>query len=369
MPFFTMQNWRMIRQNLVVRVGLLLLMAALLVLTTFASVSQGAVEVSNEVILKVTLDETGLPYQSNLDYTDRIILRDALLINNIRWPRVILAGLVGAGLAISGAALQGIFRSPLAEPGLIGVSSGAAVGAVTAIVLGINFGKAVIFGITLDSELLSQAGFAFAGGILATLLIYQLAYLRSNGTTLLLIGLAMNAIAGAYIGVFSFGASQAQVGDITFWTLGSVANIFWADVKIVLPFTLLGILFLPFLARPLNLMALGEAEARYLGVNVTRLRQMVMGVSALMIGVGVAFAGIISFVGLVVPHFIRLLFGPDHRLLLPASALGGAIFLITADLAVRVLAPNTEMPLGVITTLVGGPFFLFLLLWHQKRVV
>lgn len=356
MPFFTMQNWRIIRQNLVVRIGIILLMAILLVLTTFASVSQGAVEVSPEVILKVTLDETGLPYQSDLDYTNRDIMRAAGLINNIRWPRVILAGLVGAGLAISGAALQGIFRSPLAEPGLIGVSSGAAVGAVTAIVLGITFG-------------LAQTAFAFVGGILATLLVYRLAYLRSDGTNLLLIGLAMNAIASAYIGVFSFGASQAQVGDITFWTLGSVANTFWADIKTMTLFTLFGVLTLPFLARPLNLMALGEAEARYLGVNVTHLRQAVMGISALMISVGVAFAGIISFVGLVVPHFIRLLFGPDHRLLLPASALGGAIFLITADLAARVLAPNTEMPLGVITTLVGGPFFLFLLLWHQKRVV
>lgn len=350
--------WQNLRQRHEIRAGLLLVMAVLLLLTTFASISQGAVDVPAETILKVTLDESGLPYKSDLNYSDRTINRDALLIRNIRWPRVILAGLVGAGLALAGAALQGIFRNPLAEPGLIGVSSGAAAGAVTAIVIGINFD---------GGDRLAQAGFAFAGGILATLLIYQLVYLRTqaDSTSLLLVGLAVNAIAGAYIGLFSFGASQAEVGDITFWTLGSVANAFWEDVETVLPFTILGIVVLPMMARPLNLMALGESEARYLGVNVTRLRQMVMGISALMIGVGVAFAGVISFVGLVVPHFIRLLFGPDHRLLLPASATGGAIFLITADLAARSIADNTEVPLGVITTLVGGPFFLFLILWYR----
>ncbi len=355
-------GWRSkMRQSPVIRAGLLAVMAGVLLLTTFSSISYGAVDVPADTILKVTLDETGL-YNSDLDYTDRIINRDALLIRNIRWPRVILAGLVGAGLALAGAALQGIFRSPLAEPGLIGVSSGAAVGAVTAIVFGVEIG---------GGERLAQAMFAFGGGLLTTLLIYQLAYLRSqiNGTNLLLVGLAVNAIAGAYIGLMSFGASQAQVGDIAFWTLGSVANAFWEDVEIVLPFTLLGLVILPLQARPLNLMALGESEARYLGINVTRLRQLVMGICAIMIGVGVAFAGVISFVGLVVPHFIRLLFGPDHRLVLPASALGGAIFLITADLAARSIAHATEIPLGVMTTLVGGPFFLFLLLWHQKRAL
>lgn len=350
-----MRRWQSLRQKPAIRAGLLAVMAALLLLTTFGGISSGAVDVPTNTILKVTLDETGF-YTSDLDYTDRLVNRDSLLIRNIRWPRVILAGLVGAGLALAGAALQGIFRSPLAEPGLIGISSGAAVGAVTAIVSGFD-GK------------LPQAAFAFSGGILTTILIYELAYLRSqiNGANLLLVGLAVNAIASAYIGLMSFSASQGEVGDITFWTLGSLANAFWEDVEIVLPFTLLGLVILPLQARPLNLMALGESEARYLGVNVTRLRQIVMGVSALMIGAGVAFAGVISFVGLVVPHFIRLLFGPDHRLLLPASALGGAIFLITADLAARSVSVNTEVPLGVMTTLVGGPFFLFLLLWHQKR--
>ncbi len=353
-----MKKWQTFRQYPLTRLGLLLTLAVLLLLTTYGSISEGAVDVPADVIFKVTLDKMPLSYESDLDYTNRDVMRDSLLITNIRWPRILMAGLVGMCLGLAGAALQGIFRNPLAEPGLIGVSSGAAVGAVVAIVSGVGDAR------------LTQAGFAFAGGMFATFLIYQLAYLRSriNGANLLLVGLAINAIAGAFIGVFSFGASQAEVGDITFWTLGSVANTFWADVETVLPFALLGMIFLPSLARPLNLMALGESEARYLGVNVTRLRQLVMGVSALMIGVGVAFAGVVSFVGLVVPHFIRLLFGPDHRLLLPASALGGAIFLIAADLAARSINPTTEVPLGVITTLVGGPFFLFLLLWHQREM-
>jgi iron complex transport system permease protein len=290
-----------------------------------------------------------------------------LLIRNIRLPRVVLGGLVGMGLALAGASLQGVFRNPLVDPGLVGISSGAAVGAVTAILIGIDTGRILGYA---DGERLAQSIFAFVGALLMTLLVYRLAYRqrRTDSTTLLLVGLAINAIAASYIGMVTYIAGPAQIGDISFWTLGSAAEAFWRDVLLMTPFVMGGLLICWMLAPQLNLMALGEAEARHLGVHVERLRVITMTVSALMVGIGVAMVGMVGFVGLVVPHLIRLLFGPDHRLLIPSSALGGAIFVIAADWFARTIALPTEVPLGVVTTLVGGPFFLFLILIYRRGI-
>jgi iron complex transport system permease protein len=359
-------RWQRLRQHPVARVVILVAITLLLIGTVVQSIKAGQVAVKNETIYKVTLDKLSdqLPfsYESDLDYNNRFVARDAGLILNIRWPRVVMAGLVGAGLAIAGAALQGVFRSPLVEPGLIGVSSGAAIGAVTALGNGWNIAN--------QGAEWTQIAMALLGGALMTALVYRLSYTRrrTDATTMLLIGVAVNAIGASYVGLMTFRAGQETVGDIVFWTLGSLGSILWEDVEITWPVIAIGSVALLMTTRSLNVMALGEAEAHYLGIHVERLRGIVIFFSALMVGVGVSFVGIVAFVGLVVPHFIRMLFGPDHRLLLPASFLGGAIFLIAADVWARTITVS-EVPLGVITTLIGGPFFLLLLLVYHRQGV
>jgi len=353
------QHWRRLSSF---RLFFFSLLAVLAYVVPLVSISSGAVAIPAETISAVIQDrlaqKLGIAYDSGLDYTDRTTARNATLILDIRLPRVILAALVGVALALAGVALQGVLRNPLADPGLIGISSGAALGAVTAIVAGWSLG----------GERLAQALAGFVAGIATTYLVYQLSAGRryTESTTLLLVGLAINAIAASYIGMATFIGGQGAVGDITFWTLGSLAGAFWRDVYIMLPFVLLGAGALPFLATQLNLMALGEVEARHLGVDVLRLRALVLGVAALLVGVGVALVGMVAFVGLVVPHLMRTLFGPDHRVLLPTSAVGGALFLLVADLFARSVVTPTEIPLGVVTTLVGGPLFLFLVLLHRR---
>ncbi|MER6504495.1 iron ABC transporter permease [Streptomyces sp. NPDC001455] len=277
---------------------------------------------------------------------------------NVRLPRVVLALLVGASLGCAGALMQGVFGNPLAEPAVIGISAGAAVGAVASIALGLTF-----FGnwtITVC---------AFAAGLGTVLLVYTLS--RSNGrtevVTLILTGIAVNAFAGALIGLFVFFADNAQISQITFWQLGSLAQATWPKVLAVLPCGVLGLLVAPFYARKLDLLALGERPARHLGVDVERLRVTLVLVVALLTAAAVAVAGIISFVGLLVPHLLRMANGPGHRFLVPGSALGGALVLVVGDLAARTVADPAELPLGVLTALFGSPFFFWLLRRTRRR--
>lgn len=277
---------------------------------------------------------------------------------NVRLPRVVLALLVGASLGCAGALMQGVFGNPLAEPGVIGISAGAAVGAVGSIALGLSF-----FGnwtITVC---------AFAAGLLTVLLVYALS--RSGGrtevVTLILTGIAVNAFAGALIGLFIFFADNAQITQITFWQLGSLAQATWPKVLAVLPCAVLGLVIAPFHARKLDLLALGERPARHLGVDVERLRVVLVLVVALLTAAAVAVAGIISFVGLLVPHLLRMANGPGHRFLVPGSALGGALVLVAGDLAARTVADPAELPLGVLTALFGSPFFFWLLRRTRRK--
>lgn len=285
--------------------------------------------------------------------------RDAAVIGVIRAPRVLLAALVGAGLGAAGAAMQGLFRNPLADPALIGVSSGAALAAVAAIVIaGPVFGAAAG---ALSLWLLPIA--AFIGGLGATLLMARLGRVRGVApiATLLLAGVAVNALAGAITGLLIFMADDRQVRDITFWTLGSLAGARWQHLPVTLVLVGLPSLMLCALARPLNALLLGEAEAYHLGVSVETLKRFVILLAAVAVAAGVAFTGLIGFVGLVVPHLVRLAFGSDHRIVLPGAALLGAALLVLADLAARSLAAPAELPVGVVTALVGAPFFLWLL--------
>ncbi|MEW2093444.1 iron ABC transporter permease [Streptomyces sp. NPDC006682] len=277
---------------------------------------------------------------------------------NVRLPRVTLALLVGSSLGCAGALMQGMFGNPLAEPGVIGISSGAAVGAVASIALGLTF-----FGnwtITVC---------AFVSGLATVLLVYVLS--RSGGrtevVTLILTGIAVNAFAGALIGLFIFFADNAQITQITFWQLGSLSQATWPKVLAVLPCAVLGLLVAPFHARKLDLLALGERPARHLGVDVERLRIVLVLVVALLTAAAVAVAGIISFVGLLVPHLLRMANGPGHRFLVPGSALGGALVLVAGDLAARTVADPAELPLGVLTALFGSPFFFWLLRRTRRR--
>ena len=322
----------------------------LLVVALFMNTGMGAVEITPLQTVAILLGHAGI--DTGVEVEQRL---DSVLWN-IRLPRIVLAMLVGGGLGVAGAGLQGVFRNPLAEPSVIGVSSGAAVGAVSAIVLG--------FFIPGTAGIVTAA---FLGGLAATALVYSVA--RSFGRTevvvLVLAGIAVNATAGAFTGLLTSVADDDQLRSITFWILGSVGGATWPVVWAVLPFFVVGMVALPFWARALNLLTLGDLQAGHLGISTERVRVMVIVFSALITGAAVAVAGVIGFAGLVVPHIIRLTVGPDHRFLLPCSILGGAMLLLFADLIARTAAAPAEAPLGVVTALLGGPFFLWLV--HRTR--
>ncbi|WP_253901598.1 iron ABC transporter permease [Arthrobacter sp. PAMC 25486] len=277
---------------------------------------------------------------------------------SVRFPRVVMAVVVGAALACSGVLMQGVFGNPLAEPGVVGVSSGAAALACVVIVFGLNF-----FGTW------TVAFAAFLGGLAATAVVYATA--RSGGrtevVTLVLTGVAINAVGGAVIALMTFLGDSSSREEIIFWQLGSLNGTRWDNVLIAGPVTAIGIGLAFFLTRKLDLLALGERPARHLGVDVERLRVQVIVIVAILTGAAVAFAGIIGFVGLVVPHMLRLALGPGHKVLLPASALGGALLLLVADTVARTLVPNADLPIGMLTALVGGPFFFWLIRRTRKQ--
>ncbi|MEU3391685.1 FecCD family ABC transporter permease [Streptomyces albidoflavus] len=331
--------------------GLTLGLIAALVLLCLLSAGTGAYRIPVGDVLGSLLHRTGLG-GAELDRVGESVLW------NIRLPRVVLALLVGASLGCAGALMQGVFGNPLAEPGVIGISSGAAVGAVASIALGLTF-----FGNWTVTV------FAFLAGLATVLLVYVMS--RSGGrtevVTLILTGIAVNAFAGALIGLFIFFADNAQVSQITFWQLGSLAQATWPKVLAVLPCALAGLIAAPLYARHLDLLALGERPARHLGVDVERLRIVLVLVVALLTAAAVAVAGIITFVGLLVPHLLRMAAGPGHRFLVPGSALGGALVLIVADLAARTVAAPAELPLGVLTALFGSPFFFWLLRRTRRK--
>ncbi|OPF73403.1 heme ABC transporter permease [Streptomyces antioxidans] len=320
------------------------LVAALVVLALLAA-SIGAYEIPPRALLGSLLHRTGLG-GAELDRVGESVLW------NVRLPRVVLALLVGASLGCAGALTQGVFGNPLAEPGVVGISSGAAVGAVGSIALGLD-----VFGNWTVTVC------AFLGGLLTAFVVYALS--RSGGrtevVTLILTGIAVNAFAGALIGLAVFRADNARITEITFWQLGSLAQATWPKVLAVLPCAVAGLAVAPLYARALDLLALGERPARHLGVDVERLRRALILVVALLTAAAVAVAGVITFVGLLVPHLLRMAAGPGHRFLVPASALTGALVLLAADLAARTAAQPAELPLGVLTALVGSPFFFWLL--------
>ena len=281
--------------------------------------------------------------------------QNALIVTAIRLPRAVLAALVGAILAISGAAMQGLFRNPLADPSLIGVTAGASLGASLAIVFGGALAGAM--GLTIVS-----IG-AFIGAVLAVLLVYALATrgARTSVTTMLLAGIAIGALAGAATSLLEFSASNEMLRRISLWQMGGLDGATWARAGLLAGVAVPVVAGLLVLAPALNALLLGESEARHLGFAVDAIKTVLIGLVALGVGVSVALAGAIVFVGLVVPHIVRLVIGPDHRLVLPGAALAGAVLLLGADVAARLLVAPAELPVGLLTALVGAPFFILLL--------
>lgn len=332
------------------RLAILLLTLALAATFLF-SLASGA---SNASMLAVLTDLVGLSGEDGLN------LRDSVVILEIRLPRAILGVLIGAALAVSGAVMQGLFRNPLADPGLVGVSAGASLGAISVIVLGGTSlaPLASIFGVY------SLPFAAFIGGLASTLLLYGIATRRGQTSvaTMLLAGIALGAMANAFSGLLVYLADDRQLRDLTFWGLGSLAGATWVKIAAAGPIILLGLAAAPFIARGLNGLALGEATAGHLGIPVQRVKLAAILTVALTVGASVAVSGGIGFVGIVVPHLLRLLIGPDNRYLLPASALLGASLLLLADSVARTIVAPAELPIGIVTAAVGAPFFLWILL-------
>ncbi|OSM95034.1 iron ABC transporter [Lonsdalea populi] len=316
----------------------LLLMAASAGLLTIIAANIGAMPITLSELM--TSSSESLPWQ---------------VWFNIRLPRVLLAVLVGVALALSGAAMQGLFRNPLADPGLLGVSSGAALGV----------GLSVVFPLALPAmvALYWPMLAAFVGSAAIMLLLFALSVSAGSPLSrLLLAGIAINALCSAATGVLSWISNDQQLRQLSLWGMGSLGQAQWSMVIVVATLVLPCAGCLQRLARRLNLLQLGDEEAHYLGVDVRRTRRQVVILSAVLVAAAVAVSGIIGFVGLVMPHLIRITLGADHRWLLPGSALGGALLLLLADTLARTMVAPAEMPVGLLTSLVGGPWFLWLIL-------
>jgi iron complex transport system permease protein len=334
-------------------VGVMVGLAAALVVLAVVSAGSGQMHLGIGEVVRVLAAKLGwsVGAEPTAANAEAVVL-------SIRLPRLALAALAGAALATAGAVMQGVFRNPLAEPGVIGVSSGAAAAACGGIALGAQ-----------AAGPWAVAALAFAGGLGTTLAVYGLS--RSGGrtevVTLVLTGVAVNAVAGAAIALFVFLADTSAREEIIFWQLGSLNGTRWQYVAVAAPIILVATAWTMTLARPLDLLTLGERSARHLGVDVERLRIGAIVLVALLTAAAVAFCGIIAFVGLVVPHLVRMALGPGHRTLLPASALGGAVLLLAADLAARTAVDYADLPIGLLTSLVGGPFFFYLLRRTRRR--
>ncbi len=336
---------------------ILVVLGAALPISMGLATSFGALSLTLPEVLGIILEKMGL---AGVGEAGRL----ADIWWMIRLPRVLLSGCVGAVLGLSGVAMQGLFRNPLADPSIIGISAGAALASSAVIVVG---GAVVTFGATFGgASVLSFASFLGAMG--TTLLIFRLG--RVNGKTrvanLLLAGIAINALAGAFTGLMTFLATESQLRSITFWTLGSLAGANWLQVLLMATVLSLSLPLLMRQVKAFDALSLGEREALHLGIPVERTKSFVIYLSALMVGSSVAFCGIIGFVGLVAPHMMRIGGGPHHRFLLPASALAGALLVVWADTLSRTIAIPAEVPIGIITSLLGAPVFLFLL-FNEKN--
>jgi iron complex transport system permease protein len=324
------------------------------------SVGLGAVPIPASEVFFLILHKLDMYHMQQVNEQHEVI------IFIVRLPRLILGILVGAALGISGAAIQGIFRNPLAEPGLIGISAGATLMAVA--IIGLEATLLTTLSNLLGYYLLAFGAFAGAG--ITALLIYQISRHegKPNVATMLLAGIAINALAGALTGLITYLASEQQLRNITFWMLGSLGGATWQTVTALAPFVLIPVILLPRSGKALNAFSLGEMQADYLGLDVNRIKRRVILLSTMAVGASVSLTGIINFMGLLVPHIIRLIMGVDNKHVLPASALLGALVLTIADMISRTLIAPIELPIGVITALIGAPVFLYILIRDKRKL-
>ena len=332
----------------------LVVLAILLLAVSCFSLTFGQIDVLFVNTMAILCDKLHLPFFTDVEYTKE----ELAVIWFIRLPRMLVGVLVGAALGISGAVMQGIFSNPLADPGLIGISSGAATGAVVSIALG-----------AATSSMFAMPAFAFCGSILAVCLTVFLA--MRNGKvpvmTLLLAGVAVGMLLGAVTsGLLTF-MNEQKLQQYLFWMVGGLDYRRWEHVYLAVGPVLTGIVIMLLLARHLNILVLGETEAKAVGMPVVKFRMGLLFVSAMTTATSVCVSGNIGFVGLVIPHMMRMLLGPDHRVLLPASALGGAMFLVFCDSLGRIVMPPAEVRVGIMTALLGTPYFLYLLRRMQKQ--
>ncbi len=330
---------------------------ALLLLSIVVSVSMGTATIPLSDTWAIVLHQ--VPFLGDLVHSDWPVSSEQI-ISKVRLPRVVLAALVGACLSLAGAGFQGALRNPLADPYTLGVASGAAVGASFVILFGLQLAIVGPWSIPVV---------AFATGMASLLIVLRLA--GTDGKlqleTVILSGVVVQAFLGSIVS-FMVTLSDQVVNEIIYWLMGSLSLRGWSYAGILVPYLIIGLLVLNVQGRALNLISLGERQAEHLGVHVARTRLVVLIVSTLITAAAVSVAGTIGFVGLVVPHLVRLMVGPDYRLIIPISALLGAVYMIWADTLARMLLSPTEIPLGVITAFLGGPFFVYLLRKHKRRL-
>jgi iron complex transport system permease protein len=335
----------------------LLILAPVLLVVIIAAACLGSVNVPfGHTLGIITSKLLSFSDFSNHSWTEP----QSVIIFDVRLPRVVMAALCGAALAIAGATYQGLFRNPLADPYLIGVSQGAAFGAVLAISLSANWSAFSVWMIPV---------FAFSGALLVTFLVYRISKTGNilPATTLILAGIALGAFFAAGVS-YIMSIAGAKTGSMVLWLMGSFNNVMWNEVRVTFPLVSAGLIVLILFGRSLNIMQLGDDQAKQLGLNVERDKKILLAVSTIMVAAAVSFVGIIGFVGIIIPHAVRLIWGPDYRFLLPLSVLSGAIFMVATDIAARVLFAPAEIPIGVITAACGAPFFLYLLRKKMKSI-
>ena len=333
------------------------ILSGLLIVSCLVSISIGSVSIEIKQIFSLILNRMG--FENVQDFTT--IQENVFWV--LRFPRVLFGILVGIALGVSGVSLQGIFRNPLVDSGLIGIASGASLLASCFIVL-----SSYISFLSFFNAQLTMAFVAFIGAAVTAFLVYRVSLYNGkiNITMLILAGVALNAVSGSLTGLLTYFADDRQLRDITFWTLGSLSGATWLSLAILAFFVIIPAFILMRYRNALNAFALGEKSAYFIGVDTKKVKFVVLLCSTAMVGATVAFSGIIGFVGLVIPHILRLIIGPNHRALMPLSALAGALLICLADLVSRTLINPIEIPIGIITSIIGAPILLIIIL-KQKR--
>lgn len=334
-----------------------IIMACMLFISIVLSSTLGVANITFSKSMQILMSK--IPFINKLLNVDNISETHKLIIINIRLPRIILSALIGAGLSVVGCVFQAIFKNPMADPYVLGISSGSALGASISIVMGISSMALGITGTTL---------FAFIGAIFTTVLVY---FIAKTGTklptnTLLLAGVSVSFLFSSINSLIMI-FNRDRVEQIVFWTMGSLASATWKQVISLFLFVIIGFILIIIYSRDLNLMLMGDETACSLGIEVNFVKKFLLIVSSIIIASCVSVSGVIGFVGLIVPHITRMIVGPNHKVLIPFSTLGGAIFMIICDTLSRILAPPAEIPVGAITALFGAPYFIYLLIKNKKR--